>query len=193
MTKGFDVDSNPLDALVAGCKAVYMCAGYEKQEPETIDFMVNAGLAVMNAASKNAAVAQTCVVLTSSTGSTNPPGAPSDAIKNETDFLSDPEVQRSNKRFSPAAKTLMEIAAFDFVGRDRQNRVVQPDKNRSDRIRLCIMNPSLILGPQLQPGPVSGNGLPWFSRIAKGETMNDQVWSLAQLFVLDFYSLVASV
>ena len=92
--KGFDVDSNPLDALVAGCKGVFMCAGYEKQEPETIDFMVNAGLAVMSAASKNAAVAQTCVVLTSSTGSTNPPGAPSDAIKNETDFLSDPEVQR---------------------------------------------------------------------------------------------------
>ena len=92
--KGFDVDSNPLDALVAGCKGVFMCAGYEKQEPETIDFMVNAGLAVMSAASKNAAVAQTCVVLTSSTGSTNPPGAPSDAIKNEIDFLSDPEVQR---------------------------------------------------------------------------------------------------
>ena len=56
--------------------------------------MVNAGLAVMSAASKNTAVGQTCVVLTSSTGSTNPPGAPSDAIKNETDFLSDPEVQR---------------------------------------------------------------------------------------------------
>ena len=92
--KGFDVDSNPLDALVAGCKGVFMCAGYEKQEPETIGFMVNAGLAVMSAASKNTAVAQTCVVLTSSTGSTNPPGAPSDAIKNETDFLSDPEVQR---------------------------------------------------------------------------------------------------
>ena len=58
--KGFDVDSNPLDALVAGCKAVYMCAGYEKQEPETIDFMVNAGLAVMKAAANNTAVAQTC-------------------------------------------------------------------------------------------------------------------------------------
>ena len=76
----------------------------------------------------------------------------------------------------------MEIAALDFVGRDRQNRVVQPDKNPSDRIRLCIMNPSLILGPQLQPGPVSGNGLPWFSRIAKGETMSDQVWSLTPFY-----------
>lgn len=171
---GFDVNSNPLDALVDGCKAVFMCAGYEKQEPDTIDFMVNTGLAVMNAAAKNS-MGHTCVVLTSSTGSTNPAGAVPDAIKNETEFISDPEVQKANNRFSPAAKTYMEAAAFDFIGRDHQNQVVSPDKNPMDRIRLCIMNPSLILGPQLQPGPVSGNGLPWFSRIAKNEAMSEQI------------------
>ena len=46
--------------------------------------MVNNAIALLNAARQNAG--KTTVVLTSSTGSTNPPGAAADALKNELDF-----------------------------------------------------------------------------------------------------------
>jgi nucleoside-diphosphate-sugar epimerase len=133
---------NPLDDLVVGCQGVFLCAGYEKQEPETIDFMVNAAQAVLRAAEKAAAEKQQiCVVLTSSTGSTNPPGAAGDAVKNELDFWSDPDTQRTNNRFSPAAKTLMEIHALKFLGRNKQNEMTEVTNETSQRnasIRLCI-------------------------------------------------------
>ena len=88
--EGFPAD-NPLERIVSGCKGVFLCAGYEKQELSTIDFMVNAATAVLSAACKNADA--TCVVLTSSTGSTNPPGAAADALKNEA------EDQKSRGKF----------------------------------------------------------------------------------------------
>ena len=122
--------------------------------------MVNNAIALLNAARRNAG--KTAVVLTSSTGSTNPPGAAADALKNELDFWSDPEAQKSKGKFSPAAKTLMEIAALKFVGRNQKNEVVDESAAKgAENVRLCIMNPSWILGPQLQPGDISGNGLPW--------------------------------
>ena len=37
------------------------------------------------------------------------------------------------------------------------------------------MNPSLILAPQLKPGEISGNGLPWFAKIATGKAMTEQI------------------
>ena len=37
------------------------------------------------------------------------------------------------------------------------------------------MNPSLILAPQLKPGEITGNGLPWFARITTGDAMNQQI------------------
>ena len=37
------------------------------------------------------------------------------------------------------------------------------------------MNPSLILAPQLKPGDITGNGLPFFARIIRGEIMNEQI------------------
>ena len=171
--EGFPAD-NPLERIVSGCKGVFLCAGYEKQELSTIDFMVNAATAVLSAACKNADA--TCVVLTSSTGSTNPPGAAADALKNEAEFWSDPEDQKSRGKFSPAAKTLMEINAFKFVGRNQKNEVVDRSAaEKAKNVRLCIMNPSWILGPQLQPGGISGNGLPWFAKIVKGEAMSEQI------------------
>ena len=45
----------------------------------------------------------------------------------------------------------------------------------ASHFRLCIMNPSLILAPQLKPGAITGNGLPWFARIVKGDAMNQQI------------------
>jgi len=78
--------------------------------------MVNAGLTALNAGIRNKVP---CVVLTSSGGSTNAPGASPDAIKNEIDSWSDPDLQKQNNRFSPCAKTMMEISALKQVGRNQ--------------------------------------------------------------------------
>ena len=68
------------------------------------------------------------VVVTSSTGSTNPPNASPNVLKNELDSWSDPELQKEKNKFSPAAKTLMELAAFDFVGRNKRDEIVDQEK-----------------------------------------------------------------
>jgi len=167
-----------MDSLMEGCKSVFMCAGYETQDPTTITFMVNAGKAAVDAASrviaKNPELAdQVSVVLTSSTGSTNKPGAAADSIKSETEDWSDPELQQKNGRFSPAAKTLMEITALKAVGRDQKNELTG-DKNEKFP-RVCIMNPSLILAPQLKPGDVTSPGLGWFLKIMNGEAMAEKI------------------
>ena len=57
----------------------------------------------------------------------------------------------------------------------QKNEVVdQTAAAKAENVRVCIMNPSWILGPQLQPGDITGNGLPWFAKITKGESMNEQ-------------------
>ena len=68
----------------------------------------------------------------------------------------------------------MEIAALKAVGRDQRNEVVDAEA-AAGAPRLCIMNPNLILGPQLQPGPISGNSLPWIVSILKGEKMAQEI------------------
>jgi len=169
------VDGSPaqpevLENLVDGVVGVFMCVGHEKQEPATIDFMVNAGLSVLKAAKKG----KVPVILTSSTGSTNLPEAKPGSVKNEIDFWSDPAIQKAAGKFSPAAKTLMEIKALEFVGRNRQNKILDQDAALYGP-RLCIINPSLILGPRLDSGELKGNGLPWFARIVKGEAMVNEI------------------
>eukprot|EP00927_Polykrikos_kofoidii_P063930 TRINITY_DN5884_c0_g1_i7.p1 TRINITY_DN5884_c0_g1~~TRINITY_DN5884_c0_g1_i7.p1 ORF type:complete len:374 (+),score=53.33 TRINITY_DN5884_c0_g1_i7:95-1123(+) len=172
------LDANTIDPLVEGCAGVFMSSGYEAQDPTTIDFMVNAGLSVLNSAQRVMAAApgsQVTVVLTSSTGSTNPPGAPADLIKSEITSWSDPEFQKANGRFSPCAKTTMDLTALQFVGRDKHNEVIDPAA-AAVAPRLCIMNPSLILGPQLKPGKeILGYGLPWFAGIASGRAMAEKI------------------
>ena len=76
------------------------------------------------------------MVVTSSTGSTNPPDAQSDALKNELDFWSDAELQKKNGRFSPAAKTLMEESALEFVGRNKRNEIID-NEQASKTPRYC--------------------------------------------------------
>jgi len=161
-----------LDKLVEDVVGVFMCVGHEKQEPATIDFMVNAALSVLKAVKKRKS--KIPVVLTSSTGSTNLPEAAAGALKNEAEFWSDPAKQKSAGKFSPAAKTLMEIKALEFVGRNKHNQVVD-EETASSSPRLCIINPSLILGARLDPGELKGNGLPWFARIVKGEAMTKEI------------------
>jgi len=173
----FPVDGSPvpeevLDNLVIGVVGVFLCVGHEKQEPATINFMVNAAISVLKAAKKSEK--DITVVLTSSTGSTNLPGADPGCMKNETEYWSDPAIQQAAGKHSPAAKTLMEIRALEFVGRNRQNQVVDQETAKSSP-RLCIINPSLILGDRLEPGELRGNGLPWFARIVKGEAMTKEI------------------
>ena len=89
--------------ICQGSSAVYFCAGFEKQEQATINFMVSNAIATIEAArSENVPV----VVLTSSGGSTNPAGLTNETPKNEILHWSDPEAQLKASKFSPAAKTL---------------------------------------------------------------------------------------
>jgi len=148
--------------------AVFLCVGHEKQEEATISFMVNSALATLRQCGR-----EVCVVLTSSTGSTNLPGADPSWAKTESEAWSDPLKQQEQGKYSPAAKTLMELQSLAEVGRDRNNAVV--DREKADRApRLCIINPSLILAPALKPGG-TGQALPWFGRIVKGEAMGAEV------------------
>lgn len=160
-----------LNSALEGATAAFFCAGFENQSPETIDFMVNNAVGVVRAARQQRVGV---VVLTSSGGSTNPPGHKNEVPKQEHVHWSDPEVQKANGRFSPAAKTLMEINALLEVGRNQGNEIVDEAK-AAGAPRLCIMNPNLILGPQLAPGPVAGNSLPWMLRLFKGEQTMPQI------------------
>lgn len=87
---------------------------------------------------------------------------------------SSPESQQAANKFSPAAKTLMELNALQVVGRDKNNNIID-EKLNDESPRLIILNPNLILGPQLQPGNIKGNSLPWFCKIIKGESMNKEI------------------
>lgn len=83
--------------------------------------MVNNALATIEACKSEKVPV---VVLTSSGGSTNPPGITNETPKNEIIHWSDPEAQLAANKFSPAAKTLMEINALKAVGRNQQNEIV---------------------------------------------------------------------
>ena len=49
-------------------------------------------------------------------------------IKDEINSWSNPDVQKEIGKFSPAAKTLMELAALDFVGRNKRNEIIDKEK-----------------------------------------------------------------
>ena len=49
-------------------------------------------------------------------------------IKDEIHSWSNPDVQKERGKFSPAAKTLMELAALEFVGRNKRNEIIDKEK-----------------------------------------------------------------
>lgn len=49
-------------------------------------------------------------------------------IKDEINSWSNPDVQKERGKFSPAAKTLMELAALEFVGRNKRNEIIDKEK-----------------------------------------------------------------
>ena len=95
-----------LGQLMRGSDAAFFCAGFEEQSPSTIDFMVNNALDVIKVAKQENVKS---VVLTSSGGSTNPAGLTDSTPKSEVLHFSDPSAQIAAGKFSPAAKTLMEV------------------------------------------------------------------------------------
>ncbi len=128
-----------LHKAMQGCTGVIMCAGVEQQDLSTIDLMVGAANNVADCA---LSLGIRRAVFTSSTGSTNPPeGEPE--IKNEVDHWSDPQAQQAAGKFSPAAKTLMDQTALA--------RMASSD----GKLRVSILNPSLIAGPAFQKEPVA--------------------------------------
>jgi nucleoside-diphosphate-sugar epimerase len=150
-------DEAALRAALAGCGGVFMCAGSERRDPSTIELMVGAARATLSAARAEGVGA---AVLTSSTGSTNPPG-PEPRPKREGEHVSDPMQQLAAGKYSPAAKTLMEAVAL---------RVAEESEGA---LRVAIMNPSLILGPAYQPElPAS---LAFLARIITGERMAEAI------------------
>ncbi len=98
-------------------------------KPELIDTVVGG---VEHILSGCAEAGVRSVVLTSSGGSTNPKeGDP--PLKKEMEHFSDPDFQISKGKYSPAAKTLMEKAAFKFAEEHKD-------------IKVAIVNPNLIMG-----------------------------------------------
>lgn len=102
--------------------------GYEEIIRPTLDGCMNILRAACDAGLKKA-------VICSSTSSTNP--VPTVPNKNEVDHWSDENEQCREKKYTSAAKTVMEKAAMKFA--------------EENGIRLSIVLPTLMLGPAILP------------------------------------------
>lgn len=167
-------DPDTLESAMDGCTGVIMSAGVEDQEPDTVSLMLSAAANTLRAAE---AAGIDRVVFTSSTGSCNPPGEEPE-VKNELEHWSDPAQQISVEKYSPAAKTLMERLAMG-LGEELD-------------IRVAIMNPSLIIGPAIQPELPSS--LSFIAKILNGERMSDRApdGSMSIIDVRDLAALHAA-
>ncbi|MCR9276969.1 MAG: NAD-dependent epimerase/dehydratase family protein [Pseudomonadaceae bacterium] len=166
-------DKSSLYQAMSGCTGVIMCAGAETQEPQTIELMVGAAENILDNA-LDLGIGR--AVFTSSTGSTNPPdGEP--ALKNELDHWSDPAIQIAAGKFSPAAKTLMDRAALSMM------------EQSEGKLRVSVLNPSMITGPAFQDEPVSS--LRAFQKIIRGERMSERIpnGSMSMIDVRDLAKL----
>ena len=150
-------DQPSLEAAMSGCSGLIVCAGSPVIEPETIDLMVAV-------AENSCAAAIACgigrAVFTSSTGSTNPPEGEPD-LKNEVLHWSDPDKQLKDGKFAA-------------VGKTRFDRIILDRMAASDgAFRVCIINPSMIVGPAFQPEPVLSHER--FAGIIRGERMSEKI------------------
>ena len=97
------------------------------------------------------------VVLCSSTSSTNPPAAL--PVKHEALALSDAETQMAEGKFTAAEKIVMETAARDFC--------------THHDMRLCIMLPTMMLGPVILPQHVDSDSHALPSALLRGEKRHE--------------------
>jgi nucleoside-diphosphate-sugar epimerase len=93
------------------------------------------------------------IVICSSTSSTNP--IPPVPVKNEIDHWSDADAQCAQKKYTSAAKTVMEREAMALAA--------------ANGIRLRILLPTLMLGPALLPAHGETGVLAALKRMLKGE------------------------
>ena len=150
-------DKASLAPALAGCSGVIVCAGSPVIEPATIELMVAVAENVSDAAMA-AGIGR--AVFTSSTGSTNPPAGEPD-LKNEIEHWSDPELQFATGKFAA-------------VGKTRLDRIVLGKMAASGgAFRVCVINPSMIVGPAYQPEPVTS--LSRFAAIINGERFADKI------------------
>lgn len=150
-------DKASLLPAMAGCSGVIVCAGSPVIEPQTIDLMVAVAENVSDAAIE-AGIGR--AVFTSSTGSTNPPEGEPD-LKNEIEHWSDPDFQ-------------LKAGKFAAVGKTRLDRIVlEKMASSGGAFRVCVINPSMIVGPAFQNEPVTS--LRRFADIIQGERLADKI------------------
>lgn len=94
------------------------------------------------------------VVICSSTSSINP--IPPVPLKNEVDHWSDADEQCKAKKYTSATKTVMEKAAIKLAAEQGQ--------------RLCILLPTLMLGPVVIPEHMERGFHAAVAKLLKGET-----------------------
>ena len=121
----------------------------EQGYQEIIMPTVNGCLNIMRSAVANGVKK---IVICSSTSSTNP--IPSVSIKNEVDHWSDPNEQCRAKKYTSAAKTVMEKAAFKFA--------------REAGVRLSVSMPTGMFGPVIIPEHMERNPHVWLKRLIGG-------------------------
>lgn len=99
------------------------------------------------------------VVICSSTSSTN--SIPAVANKNEIDHWSNADEQCAAKKYTSAAKTVMEKAAMKFA-----------DENN---MRLSVLLPTGMYGPVILPEHIKGNPHAWLQVLISGEEGHHKV------------------
>ena len=119
--------------------------GYSDIIMPTVDGCINILRAAERQGLRNA-------VICSSTSSTNP--VPPVSFKNEVDHWSDEVEQCRAKKYTSAAKTVMEKAAIKFC------------KNHG--IRLSILLPTGLYGPAILPEHMAHNPFVWLQRLING-------------------------
>jgi len=119
--------------------------GYREIIMPTVDGCLN----ILRAADRQGI--RTAVVC-SSTSSTNP--IPPVPVKNEIDHWSDEKQQCAAKKYTSAAKTVMEKAAIKFAD--------------EHGIRLSIFMPTGLYGPLILPSHIPANNHAWLKRLIDG-------------------------
>ena len=162
-------DPGALDSAISGTDCVFIASlvptytgqdgtparnmddaqGYEQIVRPTLDGCMN----ILKTAKQHGL---TNAVICSSTSSTNP--LPPVANKNEIDHWSDEQEQYKAKKYTSAAKTVMEKAAMKFA--------------REKGIRLSILLPTLMLGPALLPEHGQRGFMGVLNNMVKGQAGN---------------------
>ena len=122
---------------------------FDEGKSEIIKPTVDGCLNILNAAKRNDI--QTAIIC-SSTSSTNP--VPPQPFKNEIDHWSDDLEQCNSRKFTSAAKTVMEKEAIKYA--------------RENEIRLSILLPTGVFGEALLPKHLEHNPFKWLKSLIEG-------------------------